>query len=98
MKTFRTIVLIAGILVAGIAVNTALGQSVEKPDKIEKIEKKEYKRDLKLQTQTEPKAKVTRPQIKEHRKHQIKSEIKEQKSSDKVKREHKVKARRQANF
>lgn len=81
MKTFRTIVLIAGILIAGIALNTAVGQSVEKPAKENKAVRKEYKGDLKSQTKIHPKAnsKVAKHEFKDQRKHKIKSEIKEQK-------------------
>jgi hypothetical protein len=42
MKTFRTIILIAGILVAGLALNTAVAQENYKQEN-----KKSFKHDLK---------------------------------------------------
>jgi len=78
MKTFRTILLIAGILVAGLALNTSFAQTSHERDKKDKSTKSELKAEKKAHPML--KSKSHKHEIKEQRKHEQKSEMKAQKS------------------
>jgi hypothetical protein len=85
MKTFKTIILITGILVAGLAFNTAFAQAVEsevkvKPEKEMKVRVKEAKVNNK----------ETKVQVKE-----CKSHHKAVKVHTKVRPKHKAKAHKE---
>ena len=87
MKTFRTIVLIAGILVAGLALNTAFAQSTD----ASVMKEASYKHELKKEQKVHPKekVKVRKDEMKGQRKREMKSAVKTQKVM--AKREQKVK-------
>jgi hypothetical protein len=70
MRTFRTIILLTGIIVAGLAMNTALAQTTHK-HKIIKEEAKAHK-------EAKSKAKLNHNKDKQY-KHELKAEIKSHK-------------------
>ena len=89
MKTFRTIILIAGILVAGLAFNTAFAQSSEATVRKETSYKQELKKEQKVRPKE--KAKVRKAEMKEQQKREMKSDMKAHKAL--AKREQKVKTK-----
>lgn len=89
MKAFRTIILIAGILVAGLALNTALAQSTDASARKEATYKQEFKAEKKVRPKE--KIKIRKEEIKEERKREMKSDMKAQKVL--AKREEKAKTK-----
>lgn len=80
MKTFRTLILIAGILIAGLAINTAFAQDapvdkeIPKTDKeTAKANKESLKAELKHKPHPKEKPKIHKHRIKAERKHYVKS-------------------------
>ena len=80
MKTFRTLVLIAGILVAGLAINSAFAQDASVDKEMPKTDKEtarankeSLKEELKHKPHPKEKPKIHKHRIKAERKHSVKS-------------------------
>src|SRR4051812_34958497 len=89
MKAFRTIILIAGILVAGLALNTAFAQKTDGSPAKEISNKQELKTGRKAHPKE--KIKARKNELKEQRKGEMKSQLKAEKNM--AKREKKNKAK-----
>ena len=77
MKAFRIIIIIAGIVVAGLALNTAFAQSTDASARKEAS----YKQELKAEKKGHPKEKnkIHKEKMKDQRKREVKAETKVQK-------------------
>ena len=86
MKTFRTFLLIAGIVVAGLAWNTAVAQDVP-PNKemaksnkeVTKSDKESLKAELKQKGYPKEKSKIGKHRIKKEHKYHVKSKLQSKK-------------------
>lgn len=83
MKTYRTVLLIAGILVAGLALNISFAQTTHERDKKDKSSKSELKAEVKAHPKV--KSKSHKHEIKEPRKREQKSQKEIYKNEQKVK-------------
>ena len=91
MKSFRTWILIAGILVAGLAFNSAKAQDARQDKEIAKANKQSLKAELKDTHPPKMKSKNGKHRVKEVRKHPKKSELHAKKPVQKRKAKMKAK-------
>ena len=92
MKTLKTIILIAGILVAALAFNTSVAQEVvEKQEKV-KLHKQEAKADRQEPSKLKIKNRTLGAERKQKQRSDVKAEKRLDKREQKVKVKHKVRS------
>ena len=93
MKTFRTIILLAGILVAGLAMKEAVAQGTVNPEN-----KESFNNQLKGEIKDHPKTKTKSPKhkLKEYQKRDLKHQLQAQKSI--LKKKYKTKDKERATL